>query len=263
MTEFDHATASRPAGDGTRLVTITDAWDTPNLTRNGGYVLAVVAEAMRHSSPKKDILSASVNFLKPHPLGEAEVVSELVRDGRRTSVVLGRLLADGDATTTVTATFIDRDAVQDGYTHTPPARPTLPAPEDCVDAFAPVPKGAIKIADHFDYRHAAVPGWAQGSPSGAMEATYWTRFTDGREPDDLSLLSFPDAYPPVVADIGKIASATVQMTIHVYRRPAPGWLLVRVSTRHVIDGFHDEDVEIWDAEGHLVAQSRQLAILTA
>lgn len=40
-----------------------------------------------------------------------------------------------------------------------------------------------------------------------------------------------------------------------------GWPACRASTRHVIDGYHDEDFEIWDATGQLVAQSRQLALL--
>lgn len=263
MTDFDRATTSGPAGDDRRSVTITDDWDTPNQTRNGGYILALMAEAMRHSSPKKDVLSAAVSFLKPTPLGEAEVACEVVRDGRRTATVLGRLLADGQVTTTATITFADRDGADPGYSHPGGPLPDLPPPEECVDAMAPVPQGVIKIADHFDYRHREVPGWARGEPSGDMEATFWTRFADGREPDDLALLLVPDAYPPVIADIGMLASATVQFTVHVYRRPSPGWLLVRITTDHVIDGFHDENVEVWDGEGHLVAQSRQLAILTA
>lgn len=262
MTEFDRATASRPLEEGRRGVTVTDAWDTPNLTRNGGYILALMAEGMSHVSAKRDILSASVNFLKPHPLGDAAVHTEVVREGRRTATALGRLVADGVTTTTATVTFCDRTALDGALDRPDPVPPTLPDPADCIDAFGPVPRGTIKIADHFDYRHAAVPGWAQGTPSGQMEATYWTRFADGREPDDLALLLIPDAYPPVTAEIGVLGSATVQMTVHVRRRPAPGWLLVHVTTRQVADGFHDEDVDIWDATGRLVAQSRQLAIVT-
>jgi hypothetical protein len=36
-----------------------------------------------------------------------------------------------------------------------------------------------------------------------------------------------------------------------------------VSTRDVIDGYHEEDFEVWDSRGALVAQSRQLALLPA
>jgi acyl-Coa thioesterase superfamily protein len=31
--------------------------------------------------------------------------------------------------------------------------------------------------------------------------------------------------------------------------------------RHGTTGYHEEDFEIWDAEGRLVAQSRLLAVL--
>jgi hypothetical protein len=39
----------------------------------------------------------------------------------------------------------------------------------------------------------------------------------------------------------------------------PGWLEVHGSGRLVSDGWFDEEVEIWDSAGRLVAQSRQLA----
>ncbi|MEH3033885.1 MAG: hypothetical protein PGN07_07550 [Aeromicrobium erythreum] len=37
---------------------------------------------------------------------------------------------------------------------------------------------------------------------------------------------------------------------------------MHVVTRHVVAGYHDEDVELWDDQGRLVAQGRQLAILS-
>lgn len=45
-------------------------------------------------------------------------------------------------------------------------------------------------------------------------------------------------------------------------RPEPGWLACRAGTRHVINGYHEEDFEIWDSGGRLVAQARQLARLS-
>lgn len=259
---FDLAMASRPVSGDRRAVTITHDWDTPNKTPNGGYVLAVMLEAARHSSPHSGILNASVNYLRPATVGENVVRTELVRTGRRTATVRASLAHDGDVSTIVTATFVDRDAAIGGYTHTAPPMPTLPPPEKCVDAFAPLAKRMIPIADHFEYRHAEVPGWTQGRPSGQLEAVYWTRFTDGRDPDELSLATIADAYPPLTAEIGHLASATIQLTVSVFRRPVSGWLLAQVRTRHVIDSFHDEDVELWDSSGHLVAQSRQLALLS-
>jgi hypothetical protein len=43
--------------------------------------------------------------------------------------------------------------------------------------------------------------------------------------------------------------------------PAPGPLRCRFRSRFVHDGLLDEDGEIWDSAGTLVAQSRQLALM--
>ncbi len=42
---------------------------------------------------------------------------------------------------------------------------------------------------------------------------------------------------------------------------APGWLACRALTRYLAGGYHEEDFEIWDGAGTLVAQSRQLALV--
>jgi len=47
--------------------------------------------------------------------------------------------------------------------------------------------------------------------------------------------------------------------VHVRARPAPGWLKVRHETRNLAGGMFEEDCEVWDSAGRLVAQSRQLA----
>jgi len=41
--------------------------------------------------------------------------------------------------------------------------------------------------------------------------------------------------------------------------PAPGPLRVATRCRHVSGGWFDEEAEVWDAAGRLVAQSRQIA----
>ena len=49
---------------------------------------------------------------------------------------------------------------------------------------------------------------------------------------------------------------TVQLTVHFHRLPEPGtWVASRFTTRHLADGFHEEDGELWDEQGRLVAQS--------
>jgi acyl-CoA thioesterase len=88
------------------------------------------------------------------------------------------------------------------------------------------------------------------------------RFADGRDPDLLALLVMVDSTAPSVLELGA-GSATIQLTVHLRAHPAPGWLATRASTRFVSGGYHEEDFEVWDSAGTLVAQSRQLAIVQA
>ncbi len=92
---------------------------------------------------------------------------------------------------------------------------------------------------------------------------FWMRFKQGRDADLLSLALLVDAAAPAVLELGEPASSTVELTGHLRAHPAPGWLACRAWTRHVIGGYHEEDLEIWDSDGKRVAQARQLAVLPA
>ena len=71
----------------------------------------------------------------------------------------------------------------------------------------------------------------------------------------------PLSPPPVTFDLGRPGWApTLELTVHVRAVPAPGWLRVSHRTRNVAGGMFEEDCEVWDSAGRLVAQSRQLAM---
>ena len=110
---------------------------------------------------------------------------------------------------------------------------------------------------------AALPGWVGGQPGGDPTVQFWLRFKDGRGPDTLALPALVDAAFPVVMELGERGSSTIELSVHVRARPVPGWLACRVRTHYVIAGYHEEDFEVWDSSGALVAQSRQLALLPA
>ena len=91
----------------------------------------------------------------------------------------------------------------------------------------------------------------------------WVRLLDEEPIDSLALLFVADAYPPAVfnSNVPLLWVPTVELTVHVRARPVAGWLRSCFTTRFVSGGFLEEDGEIWDASGRLVAQSRQLALL--
>jgi acyl-CoA thioesterase len=89
----------------------------------------------------------------------------------------------------------------------------------------------------------------------------WMRFVDGREPDVAAVPLLADAFPPAVLDIAESAWVpTVELTVHVRARPAPGWIAASFRTRFLSAGYFEEDGELWDSTGRLVALSRQLAV---
>jgi acyl-CoA thioesterase len=91
----------------------------------------------------------------------------------------------------------------------------------------------------------------------------WFRLHDQEPIDPFALLMIADAFPPAVfnAELPLAWTPTLEMTTHIRGTPAPGWLRCRFATRFVSGGLLEEDGEIWDETGRLVALSRQLALV--
>ena len=123
---------------------------------------------------------------------------------------------------------------------------------------------AVQPAGDGEFKADLAPGWVVG---GGVNGGYLLavignaiRASLPGKPDPLSLLLTVDALPPVTFDLGMPGWApTLELTAHVRAHPAPGWLKVRHATRNMAGGMFEEDCEVWDSAGRLVAQSRQLA----
>lgn len=257
---FDADTAVERIGEGRYATVVSAGWDALGGGPNGGYTLALCQRALADALPHPDPLVVSGWFLRPPAHGPAEIAVEVARTGKRLATGGARLLQDGEEVARAVATFTDLAAAE-GPTDVRNEPPVLPAPEECRNLLPDGPLPGVTITERVEYRMPELPGWMRGAPSGEPRAEFWMRFADGREPDVLALAPLTDAGWPVVLDLGVRASITVELTAHVRARPAPGWLACRVTTRHVSGGFHEEDFEIWDSAGRLVAQSRQLGLI--
>jgi acyl-CoA thioesterase len=261
MFEFDRATAL--SGDGPVFATaIGPDWN--GVTgANGGFMLALVTRALERVMAFPDPVVVSGFFLRPGSVGPAEISTEVIRAGKTTGFGQASLWRDGKEVVRAIAAFSDlaAAAARVGPSYSGGAPPDLPPPEKCV-ALPSRAASRLSLIRRFEYRAAALPSWAAGAPpSGNPVYELWMRFADGREPDVASLPLFVDAVAPAVLEVGVRASTTVELTVHVRARPAPGWLACRSLTRQVADGYHEEDFEVWDSAGRLVAQSRQLALV--
>lgn len=211
-------------------------------------------------------LAVSAHYLSAARPGAAVVHVEVLKRGRATTVMAARLLQDHEGEErvrlVVTATYADLTQLSDEVATTA-VRPAVPAPEQCIPTSMAPPemKQMVAMLDRFDLlADPATLAWSWGEPSGQGVIQGLFRLGDGVDMDPLGLLLAVDALPPVSFDLGRPGWApTLELTVHVRAIPAPGWVQVRHSTRNVAGGYFEEDCEVWDSTGRLVAQSRQLA----
>lgn len=231
---------------------------------NGGYLLALAAQALRQSTPgHPDPLSITVHYLRPGLSGLAcRIETQLLRSGRTLSTARATLMQDGSARLEVLAAMGDlaSPALASPALLTRPM-PDIPPPEQCVGRSASAQGVSLSILDRLDIRlhpDEALPGAA-----GRARVSGWIRFADGRAPDTLACLLMADAFPPAVFGLlGAVGWVpTIELTVHLRRRPVPGWLLGEFWSHDLSDGRVVEDGALWDATGQLVAQSRQLALV--
>ncbi len=267
--ELDAALALTPQEGGGRFdAHLGEGWVIGRAV-NGGVLLALVGRALqeRLGEGHPDPLAVSAHYLSAAVPGPATVVTEEVRAGRTMATGQASVVQTGPEGRSVErvralATYGDLAGLP-GEVHTTARPPDLPEPDACVSAAMAPPgsAGDLPFLHRFDMRlDPATVGWALGEPSHRGVIQGWVRMADGREPDPLMLLLAVDTLPPVTFDLGLPGWApTLELTAHVRARPTPGWLRVRVSTRNFAGGLLEEDAEVWDDAGRLVAQSRQLA----
>ncbi|SDJ73407.1 thioesterase family protein [Streptomyces indicus] len=264
--EFDRDTAVTLREPGVYDTELSAGWTIINAV-NGGYLLAVIGRALGQALPHPDPFTVSAHYLTASQPGPAVIRTETVRSGRTLSTGQASLFQYDEEgreveRIRVLASYGDLDALPDDV-RTSAALPAIPPVDQCFgpqDAPAPI-KGSTAITDRLWLKlDPATLGWALGAPSGKGEMRSWFGLADGRDADPLSLLLAVDALPPTAFELGIQGWVpTVELTVHVRCRPAPGPLRIAISTRNLAGGFLEEDAEVWDSADRLVAQSRQLA----
>lgn len=269
--EFDRALALTATDvEGSHDALLGPGWQIGNAI-NGGLLLSLAGTALRrrlsHDAGHPDPFAISAYYLSPAVPGPATVRAQTLRRGRGVStgqVSIVQTDANGRQVERLRAlaTYGNLDEV-DGDVQTSATPPDMPGPDQCIPADQ-APPGFLKHAallQRLDLRlDPSTAGWAVGKPSGRGQIRGWLRLLDGREPDPIMLLLAVDALPPVAFDLGLAGwTPTLELSVHVRAKPAPGWLQIGLSTRNHAGGFMDEDAEVWDSAGRLVAQSRQLA----
>ena len=253
MGAFDEAIAVKKVAENRWLGDIPPGWSVAEAV-NGGFVLALAGAVLAEALPHPDPLTLHVIFLAPAELGPVECEVKPLREGGSTSFATVDLYQGGVHKARVTGSCTELDALG-GESWSAVERPDI-------DPFDP----EQVFGDHgIELRRSVgmhfVSGdkvFRRGAPDGSGCFEGWLRFADGREPDVLSLLLFSDSMPPPVFTVFGVLHwvPTIDLSVQLRAHPAPGPVQVRFRSRNMSNGIVEEDGELWDSEGRLVALSR-------
>jgi acyl-CoA thioesterase len=260
---FDADTEVEELGEGRFATSISERWWVEK-GPNGGYIAAIVLRAIQKlAGPERAPRSLTVHFPRAPAAGPAEISVAVEREGSRASFLSARLEQNGELQATALAVLAE-DWEANGYSEV--AMPQVEPPEEL---YAPDPElvpGVPTMFQNYRMRTAlGEPAFSGGAPySGA-----WFRAREPRLLDAPLAAAILDAWfpAPFVRIESAVPAPTIDYTVH-FRSPLPPdgasaedpFLAVFKSglARH---GFFEEDGELWSAEGTLLAQSRQLALL--
>lgn len=231
----------------------------------GGYVSALLVRALiaavddRERPPR----SITVHFLEAPAAGPVEIAATVERSGRSATAVSLRMEQHGAPVALALASAATWREGEPEWMDAAP--PEVPGPEECPEL--PRLDGMPPFVRRFDVRWAQ--GGVVGQPAPLARNAAWARPRPATALDHLAVTALADTIVPAAfSRFGRpLIVPTFDLTIH-FRAPLPAggvgeWALVAFDSRRAAGGAWEEDGEVWSADGRLLAQSRQLAMIRA
>jgi acyl-CoA thioesterase len=261
---FDLDTAVESLGDGRFAATMSERWWVGR-GPNGGYVAAVILRAIQAgTSGKRAPRSLTVHFQRAPLAGPVEISVEVEREGGSVTFLSARMTQAGKAQATALAVLSESWSEEDAFDEA--RMPDAGEPGE-LRSFDP---DAHPEAPRMLQNYRARP--ALGEPAfsgGAAHTGAWIRSREPRLLDAPLAAAFLDTWfpAPFVRLEHPYGAPTIDYTVH-FRSPLPPSgaapedpYLISFRSRLARQGFFEEDGELWSADGVLLAQSRQLALL--
>jgi acyl-CoA thioesterase len=295
LTAFDRDTAvrelSRAADDGRGggrtcfAVDVSPDWRAGR-GPHGGYLAALILRALVETvaDAARTPRSLTIHYARAPRPGPATIAVTVERAGRSLSTLSARMEQDGALVALALAAFsVPWSAPDVAELPIPDVAPPDAERKSGVLLFG----GAPQFTRHLvlQPRIGAIPFTGSTEP---MEVGAWLGLSEPRPIDALSLAFFSDALfsPPFIRRREPATSPTIDLTVHFRAAIAGDWTaqatgkpnigagaagadggdphelcFARFRSGVVHDGFFEEDGVIWSADGAVLAQSRQLAIL--
>lgn len=261
MSFFLQETDVTPVEEGVWRGRVSPAWNI-GVNPNGGYLASIALRALGKCVPDQPSpLTATIHYMRPGlPDEPCEIRTEVVKRGRVLSVCRATLIQDGKPRLAVLAGF---GTIAD-HSHTTELNvpmPDMPSPDECIERSGEQQGVGLGLLSRLDIR--LHPGQVEAGASGKAEISGWIRFRDQAEADPLAPVLFSDTFPPSVFGLlGAVGWVpTLELTVHCRRPMTSGWVLGRMITEDLMDGRMVENGCLWDEQGRVIAQSRQLALV--
>jgi len=254
---LDSDTRLTAVADGAYTAQITSNWSI-NGSPNGGYLMALMAQSIRKESRTCRPLILTLSYLARCVFDDAEIQVEKISASKNFERWEARLIQAGEIKVLALGTFtnIPLEVNQSIHESGPPQLPPL---AECIEI--PV-FDKYTLYNQMDVRLSPRScGWFTDQLSEPSEIRGWIKFKERRELDALAVLLMADAFPPpVMVSKGRVAwIPTLELSVCLRNPPRSDWLKGIFRTRHITSGILEEDGELWDQEGTLVAVSRQIA----
>ena len=237
-------------------------------TPHGGYLMAIMHKALTSILPHSTAISSSVQYLDRIDAKPFELEVETFKTSRGSSSGIVKLKQDNKICTTFTGTCSDFEHMK-GYDDLQKPLPNIFNDHDKKDY---VKMNYDKISKGF------TPAFIQQLECSIHpDHAWWNRESDlnnkdndarcsaflemkGGTPDQFCLSFYSDILPPVVCNkfgpLGWIP--TITLTTHIRKIPSTSILYADFRASDINKGYFEQDCNIWDLDGNLVASSRQL-----
>ena len=235
-------------------------------TPHGGYLMAIMHKALTTILPHSTAISSSVQYLDRIDAKPFELEVEIFKASKGSSSGIVKLKQDDKICTTFTGTCSDFQFMK-GYDGLQKPLPNIFNESDKKDyikmnydkiskGFTPAFIQQLECLIHPDHAW-----WNRDSNDKNNEARC-SAFLEmqGGIPDQFCLSFYSDILPPVVSNkygpLGWIP--TITLTTHIRQLPSTSELYADFKATDINKGYFEQDCNIWDLNGNLVASSRQL-----
>jgi len=236
-------------------------------TPHGGYLKALMNKALSIILPHQHAINSNVYYLDRTENAPAELHVEVIRTSRGSSMGQVRLIQEGRLTCLFSGLFSDFNFMK-GANGLETKLPEIMSSVDEADFqsmnYDKLKKGFTpSFIQQLNLRvHPKHAWWDRDTKADDAEARCSAFLElEGGIPDAFVLSYLSDILPPVVTNkygpLGWVPTLT--LTTNIRQLPTTSKLFIDGIAKDLNNGYFEQDCNIWDMEGNLVATSRQIA----